>query len=96
MAIPYAAHAVGLSTMFGGQISVIRPCYGSSLIVATILQPPFLTPIDVSILPSPFLYFMASHSDQQILGLLGAPAFCATSAKSGFWAPSSYFYGTSI
>lgn len=81
---------------FGGKIVNVRPCYGSSLAVATILEPPFMTPIDVSVLPSPFLHYFMTHPGQFVLGLLGAPSFCATSPHTGFWAPASFFYGTSI
>ena len=80
---------------FGGKITSIRPCLGSGLVVATILQPPFMTPLDVAAFPSPFLYHMMSYPGQFVLGLIGAPSFCATSPHSGFWAPASSFYGTS-
>ena len=94
-ALPGTAYAIGFP-VFGGMIIEIRPCFGSSLVVTTIAQPLPLPPIKVAALPSPFLFFMMSHPGQFVLGLLGAPAFCATSPDSGFSAPSSFFYGTSI
>lgn len=94
-AAPFTAHAIGFP-VFGGTIVSIRPCFGSSLVVATIAEPPPLPPIEVAAYPSPFLFFMMSHPGQFVLGFLGAPAFCATSPHSGFTVPSSFFYGTSL
>ena len=95
VAAPFTAHAIGFP-VFGGAIIAIRPCFGSSLIVATIVQPAPLPPIEVAAYPTPFLYFMMSHPGQFVLGFLSGPAFCATSPHSGFTAPASSFYGTSL
>jgi hypothetical protein len=94
VAAPFTARAVGIP--FGGRIVAITPCLGGSLVVATILQPPLMTPISVAALPSPFLYNMMSHPGQQVLGMLGPPTFCATAPHRGFTAPTSVFYGTSM
>lgn len=95
-ATPLTASAIGLPTAFGGKVVNVRPCFGSSLVVATILKSPFMTPLDVSVFPTPFLYFMMTHPGQSVLGFLGAPSFCLTSPHQGFWAPAAFFYGTSI
>ncbi|HVB19819.1 MAG TPA: hypothetical protein VNF51_00825 [Candidatus Paceibacterota bacterium] len=94
--LPFPARAFGLPTAFGGMVTVIRPCFGGGLVVATIRQPSSMSLVEVAALPSPFLYFMMKHPAEFVLGLLEAPTFCATSPYSGFWVPASFFYGTSI
>lgn len=92
------AYAAGISIPFGGTIALITPCVGSGLVVATIIEPAPLPPIQVTAEPSPFLYHLMTHPGQKVLGLMSAPAFCLLDPESGFGiaAPASFFYGTSL
>ena len=91
--IPFTAKAI---VPFGGIITLIRPCLGGGLVLATIAQPPPLPPIiEVASIASPFLYFMMSHPAQLVLGLMTSPTGCWTSPHTLFIVPFSSFYGTS-
>ena len=97
--VAYASDVPGgtLLKSFGGRITAITPCLGVGFVVATILQPPTMKPIQVAALPSPFLYYMMSHPGQFTLGLMGAPVFCLQDWDGdGFESSGSFFYGTSI
>jgi hypothetical protein len=92
LASPLTARAV---VPFGGVITLIRPCLGGGLVLATIVQPPPLPLIEVAASGSPFLFFMMSHPGQFVLGLMTNPTWCFTSPHTGFFVPNSFFYGTS-
>jgi hypothetical protein len=93
--VPITTQAAVAPIPFGGVITLIRPCIGASFVVATILQPPPLPPIEVAAAASPFLYYVMKNSKQFVLGLLTNPTFCLLSPHSGFTVPMSVFYGTS-
>ena len=96
-AIPFTAKAF-IPIPFGG-VAITPPvlCLGSGLYWMEILQPPPRPPLTVIFYPSPFLYYMMTHTGQFVLGLLYPIGWCLTSWKgAGFWASTASFYGTSI
>lgn len=93
-----AAGLIGVSSgiPFGGIITLIRPCLGGGLVLATIVQPPPFPPVEIAAAGSPFLFFMMSHPGQFVLGKMTNPTWCFTSPHTGFFVPYSFFYGTSL
>ncbi|OYV28055.1 MAG: hypothetical protein B7W98_00355 [Parcubacteria group bacterium 20-58-5] len=96
IATPLTAYAVGLIPFGGVAVTTPVPCIGSGLDWVEIVQPPPRPPLAIIFYPSPFLYYEVWHPGQFVLGLLAPVGFCLTSPHQGFWAPTAFFYGSSL